>query len=346
MVLLKIAFTVVCIVLTVFVGGLALSIGDRSIGFSHVFDIVWNHINGAIYEFDSYEWWDDYIVFDIRMPRVVMGMVTGASLALGGVVMQSMLMNPLADPYTTGISSGACFGAVTAIVVGATYSTVVGNYGIVTNAFIGALVPAFIIILISSRVKVSPVTMILAGTAISYMFNALTTILMVAADEHQLAKAYAWQIGTLENAVWSQVPVMLVVTLVGTAVMVFLANKLDLLMLGDDSAKSLGLDVERFRVLCLLVLSFITASVIAYTGVIGFVGLIVPHIARIFVGSKNRYLIPASMTLGALTVVSADLLARRISMGSIPVGVVMSFIGGFVFLILVIRNGSRYGDVP
>lgn len=342
----KIAFILACLSATAIVAGLALSVGDRAIPFLHVYEVVWDRICGAEYIFDSSEWWDDYIICDVRMPRVVMGIITGASLALGGVVMQSMMMNPLADPYTTGISSGACFGAVAAIVMGASFSTAVESYGIVTNAFIGCLIPAFIIIAIATRVRATPVTLILAGTAISYMFNALTTIIMVAADESKLSAAYSWQIGSLSNAAWNQIPVMLAVVVAGSIFMIVVSNRLDLMMLGDDNARSLGLDVGKFRMLCLIILSFLTASVISFTGIIGFVGLVVPHMARFFIGSGNRFLVPASMALGALTVICADLVARVISVGSVPVGIVMSFAGGFMFLVIVLRQNCQYGDVP
>ncbi len=341
----KIVFIAACCIAVFAVGGLALSLGERSIPFMRVYGLVWDHLCGATYEYDSPGWWDDFIVWEIRMPRIVMGIVAGASLSLGGVIMQSMMKNPLADPYTTGISSGACFGAVAAVVVGTTFSAVAEDYAIVANAFIGSLVPAFLVIAISSRVRASPVTMILAGTAISYMFNALTTIIMVAADESKLAAAYSWQVGSLGDAVWDQIPFMATVSLAGMVVMMFMASRLNLLLLGDEGAHSLGLDVQGFRKLCLVILAFMTASIVSFTGIIGFVGLIVPHAARFFIGSDNRYLIPASMALGALVMISADLVARLISKGSIPVGIVMSFAGGFVFLLLVMNMKSGRGTV-
>ena len=339
----KVVFIVACCIAVFAVGGLALSLGERSIPFIHVYELVWDHLCGATYEYDSPGWWDDFIVWEIRMPRIVMGVVAGASLSLGGVIMQSMMKNPLADPYTTGVSSGACFGAVAAVVVGTTFSAVAEDYAIVTNAFIGSLVPAFLVIAMSSRVRASSVTMILVGTAISYMFNALTTIIMVAADESKLAAAYAWQVGSLSDAVWDQIPFMAVVSLVGMILMMIMASRLNLLLLGDEGAHSLGLDVQGFRRLCLVVLAFMTASIVSFTGIIGFVGLIVPHVVRFFIGSDNRYLIPASMTLGALVMISADLVARLISKGSIPVGIVMSFAGGFVFLLLVMNTKNVRG---
>lgn len=342
---LKVVFIVACCIAVFAVGGLALSMGERSIPFMHVYELAWDHLCGATYEYDSPGWWDDFIVWEIRMPRIVMGVVAGASLSLGGVIMQGMMKNPLADPYTTGISSGACFGAVAAVVVGTTFSAVAEDYAIVTNAFIGSLVPALLVIAISSRVRASPVTMILAGTAISYMFNALTTIIMVAADESKLAAAYAWQVGSLGDAVWDQIPFMAVVSLIGMIVMMLMASRLNLLLLGDEGAHSLGLDVQGFRKLCLVILAFMTASIVSFTGIIGFVGLIVPHAARFFIGSDNRYLIPASMALGSLVMISADLVARLISKGSIPVGIVMSFAGGFVFLLLVMNMKSGRGTV-
>lgn len=341
----KIAFITACVVVVVILSVLSCAAGDREIPFWHVFEIIWNNINGITYEIGTNAWWDDYIVCSIRLPRIVIGIIAGASLALGGITMQSLLKNPLADPYITGISSGACFGAVAAIVMGMTFSAIASDAGIMANAFIGSLVPALMIILISRRVRSSPATMVLAGTAISYFFNALTTLIMVSADENKLATAYRWQIGTLENAVWDQIPLMLVITVAGMVLLLLVSSRLNVLSLGDDNATSLGLNVTRFRTFSLILLSVMTAAIISYTGIIGFVGLIAPHMVRMIIGSDNRYLIPASMAFGAALIVGTDIIARIIVSGGIPVGVILSFLGGPMLLYLILRQKKSYGEV-
>ncbi|MDR0524115.1 MAG: iron ABC transporter permease [Candidatus Methanoplasma sp.] len=331
---------IACIALGIFiVSGVALTIGGRDIGFFQVYGIALDHLGGATYAQGSSEWWDDYIVWNIRLPRIAMAIVAGAGLAVGGAAMQAVVKNPLADPYTTGISSGAVFGVAVALVLGFSASSGFGGYGLVVNAFLFGLIPAGAIIFISRFSSASPVTIILAGIALSYLFTALSTLLLVTANTETLQQAYLWQIGTLQGAVWSDLPLMAAATLAGSVFMMLSTKKLNLLTLGDDSAKSLGLDAEGFRMLILVALSMMTASVIGFTGIIGFVGLVSPHIMRIFLGSDNRYILPASAMFGALFLLAADLASRMlIYPGEIPVGIVMSFVGGPLFLLLIITS--------
>lgn len=260
--------------------------------------------------------------------------------------MQSIMQNPLADSYTTGISSGACFGAVAALVMGFTFSGILNQYGIVTNAFLCGLVPAFAMVGISQFMRASPAVLILAGTAVSYMFSALTTLMMITADEDDLQGAYIWQIGSFESAVWANIPVMLAVTVVGSAFLIKTSNMLNVLTLGDDSARSLGMDASRYRLVCLVVLSLVVGGIISFTGIIAFVGLVAPHAARMVIGSDNRFLVPASMAFGAAMVLLADLVGRTLTpMGELPVGLIMSFIGGPLFLMLILRQKKGYGEV-
>ncbi|MBQ8180038.1 MAG: iron ABC transporter permease [Candidatus Methanomethylophilaceae archaeon] len=342
----KTLFIVGCCIIVFALAGVACTLGNRDIGFLEVYQIIWEHIQGVSYEPGSPEWWDDYSVVNIRLPRIVMAIIAGMGLAIGGVAMQSIMSNPLADPYTTGISSGACFGAVTALIMGFSFSSILGQYGIVTNAFVCSLVPALAMIFISRISRTSPATLILAGTALSYIFNALTTLIMITADDEKLQTAYLWQIGSFEDAMWSEIPLMLVVTVIGSIFLIFTANKLNLLILGDESAKSLGLDASKYRTLCLIALSVVTASVISFTGIIGFVGLVVPHIVRMILGSDNKFLVPASMALGAVVLLAADLVGRTLTeVGELPVGLIMSFIGGPVFLYIILRQKKGYGEV-
>ncbi|MDR1690387.1 MAG: iron ABC transporter permease [Candidatus Methanoplasma sp.] len=338
----KISFIIACLILLFAVIGISLTIG-QGISFTESYELIFNHITGVTYPDRSEMWWKDYFIWNNVMPRVIIGIFAGAGLAIGGAMMQSLMSNPLADPYTTGISSGACFGAVAAIVAGVSFTSIFGSYGIVGNAFLGALVPALIVILVSRRLGSSPAALILVGTAIAYFFNSFVTLMMITAEADDLQAAFLWQVGTLTGMTWSDIPLMLVITCAGSLVIMLLSKQLNLLTLGETSAKSLGLNVGQFRMICLVLLSVMTAAVISYTGVLGFIGLVSPHVVRLVIGSDNRLVMPASIAAGALFLVSCDLVSRVISnISDIPVGVVLSFIGSPIFLYLIIRkkNGS------
>lgn len=336
----KISFITVCAVALFLLAVLSCSIGT-GYGFLETYHTIIDHILGEEYTRASAEWWRDHYIWNNVMPSVVISIVAGAGLAIGGSVMQSMMGNPLADPYTTGISSGACLGAVTAIIMGFTFSSVSGEFGIVTNAFLCSLIPAFLVIAVSRYIGNSPSTMILIGIAMSYFFNALVTLLMISTDADTLQSAFIWQIGSVTGTSWSDVPIMLAVVVVAGIAVEAVSSKLNLLTLGDNSAKSLGLDVEGFRTVCLMVLSVLVASIISYTGIIGFIGLISPHIARFIIGGDNRFVVPASVMIGALTLSVANIVSRLLlPFGNVPIGVVMSFIGAPVFLYFVIRVRS------
>lgn len=324
------------------VGLLSVSVYD-SISLTQAYQVIWDHIIGVSHEPRSELWWADRYIWNRVLPRACVAVLAGASLAACGALMQALMNNPLADPYSTGISSGACCGAVAAIVVGFTYASVAGEAGIVTNAFLGALIPALLIIALAEKIDMTPATMILIGTAMSYFFNSLVTFLMVTTDADTLKSAYLWQIGSFDGLTWSAVPVMLVVTVVGSGIVMFLANKLNVLSLGDNSAVSLGLDVRKFRLLCLVLMSVMTAAIIAYTGVIGFVGIVAPHIVRLLVGSDNRFVVPISMAMGALLLLLADYVAM--SWADLPVGVIMSLIGSPIFFALIIWQRKGRGAV-
>jgi iron complex transport system permease protein len=321
------------------VAGITLTLGGRDIGFAEAYRILFDHLKGVVHPQGTPAWWDDYVLWNSRLPRIVTAVVAGAGLAIGGAAMQAVVRNPLADPYTTGISAGAVFGVAVALTLGFTAGSQLGGYGLMVNAFLFGLIPMTVIILMSRFTDISPATMILAGIAMTYMFSALSTLLLVMSDTETIQRAYLWQIGSLENTSWSDVPLMLGITLFGSAFLMFSTRKLNLLTLGDDSAKSLGLDAENFRVLILVVLSVMTAAIVGSLGVIGFVGLVSPHIVRSVIGSDNRFVIPAAALFGALLLLAADFVARVVVYpGEVPAGLVMSFIGGPLFLILIMRS--------
>jgi len=337
----KIIVLIACIIgIVVFVGLFSLSVYDN-MTLSEVYEVIWNHITGVTYEPRSRFWWADRYIWNTAMPHAIAAILAGASLAVCGTLMQAVMGNPLADPYSTGISSGACFGAVTAIVIGVSFASFANEVGIVANAFIGALIPAALIILISAKIRMTPATLILLGTAISYFFNSMITYLMVTTDADTLKSAYMWQIGSLDGMTWGYMPIMLGVTIVGTVFVLMMANKLNVMSLGEKSAISLGVDVQRFRTVCLLIMAFMTAAIVAFTGIIGFVGLVAPHLVRLLVGSDNRFVMPISMAVGAILLLIADYTAYQLS--NIPVGVVMSIIGSPVFLILIMYHTRKAG---
>ncbi|MBQ8179196.1 MAG: iron ABC transporter permease [Candidatus Methanomethylophilaceae archaeon] len=331
----KWVFIAVCMAVTALVSAFAITVGAYDLSIAEVYSIIWAHITSAVYDPDM-----DYIVVTLRSPRVVVAIVAGIGLAVAGVVMQSTLLNPLADPYTTGISSGASFGATLAMTLGLTVAS--GQYAIVINAFVFSLIPMMAILSIARIKRASPTTMIMAGIAIMYVFNACTTVMMLWADPNDMDAVYEWQVGSVSKNIWDEIPLMVAVTVAGTIVMQLLSRKLNVLSTGDESARSLGMNVDQMRTLNLLVVSMMTAAIVSFTGLIGFVGLVAPHIARLFVGPDNRFLIPASAALGAALLVCADLLGRVVIAPSVlPVGVIMSFIGGPMFLWLMLRGRSR-----
>lgn len=334
----KIAFTAVCTSLALVIAGLVMGYGDFPLSMSEVYGILWSHIvSGPPSPDDPLPYMRDHVVWNLRLPRVLVALIAGAGLAVAGTVMQSVLKNPMADSYTTGVSAGAAFGATVSIVAG--FSLFSYDVGLVAMAFVFSLAPTALMVVLTRFRSFSATSMILAGLAVMYVFSALTAALKLMADPEALASLYRWQVGSLNNMVWSDVPVMLIVTVLGSAAMMILSSKINMLASGDDAARSLGVNADTLRVVCLAVVSLITAAIVSFTGTIGFVGLVSPHIARLFIGADNRYLIPASAMFGALLMLVSDYIGRVILAPSVlEVGVVTAFIGGPVFLYLIMRQ--------
>ncbi len=336
-VLRKWLFIVGCIIVAIIVTGIALTIGPYDIQFVQCYEILWNHLTGNYEEGDLL----DYIVVDLRMPRIVLGIIAGAGLAVCGVAMQSTLMNPLADPYTTGVSSGASFGATLAITMGATVGSL-GNYGLIVNAFIFSLIPTLLIVSVAKMKNASPTVMIMAGIAVMYIFNALTTVMMLWANPNDMAEVYRWQVGSLTKGSWSHIPIVLAVVAAGIVVIQLLSRKLNVLSTGDDNANSMGVDASRLRTVNLVIVSLVAAAVVSFTGLIGFVGLVSPHMVRMVIGPDNRYLVIGSAAFGAAMLILADLVGRTIIAPAVlEVGVITAFLGGPVFLWLMMKKNSE-----
>lgn len=344
----KILFILLFIAATFLMAGISLSFnGLDGVGIIESYDYIFKHLFGATYNriSDNTNWVNDWNLWNQYAPRISIAIITGAGLAVCGVAMQALLKNPLADPYTVGISDGACFGAVAAIVTGASLSSISGSMGIVTNAFICGMVPAVVVILLTRMVHMNPATTILVGVAISYVFSGLETTIMVATDPDTLKEAYLWQIGSFGNFSWNKCTVPFVLTVIGSIVLLLSSRNLNLLSLGDDSATSLGLNVDVFRTLIMIFVSVMVAALVAFVGIIGFVGLVAPHMVRMIIGGDNRYLIPASMSAGAFFMLLADLISRTAFANSeLRVGLIASMIGAPIFLYMIVRKKRGYGE--
>lgn len=325
----RIVFLGTMLVLLLLLAGYKITLGSYDITLTEVYGALWDHLTGHIADPT-----EDNIVWKQRLPRVLTAVLVGIGLASAGSAMQSMMKNPLADPYTTGISSGALFGATLAMTVG--ISLVGGYYGRVLNAFIFAMVPALLITLLSKWKKPSPAMMILVGISIMYIFNALQAYMMLRADPNSASSVYTWSIGSIGMTTWEQIPLIAAVSLLGFLVLFLSSAALNVMNSGDDYAKSLGIDADRFRIFCLFVISLMTAGIVSFTGIIGFVGLVSPHIARIFVGSDNRVLIPASAMTGACMMLLCDIVAFHLVGTTLQIGVVTAMIGGPLFMAILL----------
>ena len=331
----KILFIALCVVFVLIAIVVSINIGAYEISFADVYKTIIDHILGKEFEPYSKEWYDNEIVWNTRMPRISFAILAGIGLAISGATMQSIMKNPLAEPYTTGVSSGAYFGVAISMVLGFTMLPVLSG----AEAFIFALVPVAVILIILPRSNNSVATIILIGTALSYMFNAFTTLILVSTDADTLANVYRWQVGSFANVHWDDVYVVAAVVIIGTIIIYLLSNRLNIMMMGDQSAQSLGINVKTLRLACMVIMAIMVAAIVTFSGIIGFIGLICPHIVRLIIGSDNRFVIPAGCAFGAAFLLFADTLSKWLSgLDSVPVGAVCSLMGAPLFLMLLITN--------
>lgn len=332
----KVAFILVCAILAFIGVATSVVVGGYEITISRVYESIWDHITGVELTPFTREWYDDQIIWYGRMPRVLFALVAGVGLAVSGVTMQSIMKNPLAEPYTTGVSSGAYFGVALSIAMGI---SVMNSTDSVIDALIFALIPVSIMIALSTRTEGSVATIILVGTALSYMFNAFSTLILVSTDADTLANVYKWQVGSFSDMEWPELEMVAAVVIVGSVLILLLSKKLNIMSLGDENAISLGLNIKRLRIICLVVMAVMVSFIVAFSGIVGFVGLICPHIIRLVIGSDNRFVIPAAAAFGAAFLLFADTAAKWMSyVDAVPVGVVASLVGAPAFLIILIHN--------
>ena len=316
---------------------LTLGFGVYKISIPDAISVFVHHLTGNITDTRA-----DMFVWGVRLPRALGAVILGAGLSVAGAVMQNDFRNPLAEPYTMGISSGAFMGVVVAMVTGLSIVPgLTGQSAYTVNAFLFSMIPIAAILIVSKFRKITPVAMILIGIAMMFLFNAISQIMLLSTDSETLADAYSWRVGSTAKIDWDMLPIMVSVTVTVCVAMWVLSRKLDVMYAGDRGAQSLGINPYILRIGTLVAVSLMTAAIVSISGTIGFIGLVGPHVARIFVGSANRYLIPASAAFGGMFVAFADTIAKVTGPDGLPVGIICSMIGGPLFVYILIRRSSK-----
>ncbi|MGN0354686.1 MAG: FecCD family ABC transporter permease [Muricoprocola sp.] len=322
----------------------AITFGNADISIKQVYSVI-------IYELFHLQAFEEFstgaihdVVWLIRMPRVILGLCVGMGLAVCGVVMQAIVKNPLADPYVLGISSGASLGATIAIILG--IGSIFGGNFIGIMAFLGALATSFGVIVISNiGGRANAGKLILAGMALSSVCSAFSSfVLYIAHDKNATQEVTNWTMGSLANTKWEEIQVILPVILIGTLLFWTQFRNLNLMLLGDDTAITLGTDLHKARTMYLILSSVMVGFSVYAAGMIGFVGLIIPHAVRMFFGTDHKKLIPISALLGSIFLIWADVACRSILKNAeMPIGILVSIIGAPCFIYLMVRRSYGFG---
>jgi len=335
----KITFGLILLIILFLSAIYALCVGDYKLTVNQVVNALMGYGKDNI----------NLVVWNIRLPRIFAAIIAGISLAVAGAVMQCILRNPLASPFTMGISHGAMFGACFAIIMfgfGGAESTgrifINNPYVITIFAFLGALIGVVVILLLAKLRSLTPEAMILAGVAMSSLFTAGTMLIQYFADDLQLAAMVYWTFGDLGRPIWAEIYIMAGVMIPSLIYFIYKRWDYNALEAGEETAKSLGVNTEKTRLIGMLVASLLTSVNVAFLGIIGFVGLICPHIVRICIGGDYRFLIPISALFGAVLLLIADTFARTIIAPIVlPVGILTSFLGAPMFLYLLLKMYKR-----
>ena len=342
---LVVTLLIVALIVTIIV---SLNVGYAQIPFGNILTILGKQIpflNGFV-DSSAVLPSQTAIILQIRLPRIIAGVVVGAALAASGVVYQGVFRNPMADSYVLGVSAGAAVGASVSILFGAGFS-VFGLRFVQVAAFIGALFAMFLVYNISrvgSRVPVT--TLLLCGIAVNFFLYSIVALLEVIAGDELHAIVF-WLIGGFSNVLWSDIWAVIPFVIIGIAISFFYARSLNLLAMGEETAQHLGLNVERVKQILLVLASMVTAAAVSLSGLIGFVGLMVPHVTRLLVGPDHRILFPASTVIGAIFLVICDALARVVatpfaSTLELPVGIITMLFGAPFFIILFRKKKASY----
>ncbi len=330
----RISFGIFLALILISLSAIAMGLGAYQMSFNELLNSI---LNG------------NPVLWNIRIPRIVSAIFVGASLAIAGAVMQCILKNPLASPFTLGISQGAAFGAAIAIVyfgagqmhrVGESL-TIFNPYVVPIFAFLGSLISAFVILALAKLRDLTPEAIILAGVAMSALFQAAVMLIQYFATDVQVASIVFWTFGDVGRARW--IEIYLIVATFAVCFLYFFYRRWDYnsLLAGDETAISLGVNPRKLRLEGMLISSFLTAVCVSFTGIIGFIGLVAPHVVRLVIGGDYRFLIPSSALVGALILLASDTVGRLvISPVIIPVGIITSIIGAPMFIYLLLRGGK------
>lgn len=336
----KLLFVVICFLLLTIIVLFALAAGPVTLSVVEVLEGLFGADEGTA----------TAIIWQVRLPQIVAAIIAGAGLSIAGAAMQNVLRNPLGSPFTLGISQAAAFGAAFAIVFLSVGSTTGDNsifidnpYIVTVSAFLWSLISTTVILLLVRYARASPETLILAGVALGSLFSAGLSLIQYVATDVEVAAIVYWTFGDVGRATWGDVGVMAAMTALGTVYFVANGWNYTALHASDETATSLGVNVERVRVVGMIMASLVTASIISFVGIIGFVGLVVPHIVRKIIGSDERFLLPASTLVGAVLLLASDTVARLvIAPVVLPVGILTSFLGAPLFLYLVIVGREQW----
>ncbi|NLA26590.1 MAG: iron chelate uptake ABC transporter family permease subunit [Firmicutes bacterium] len=315
----------------------AVGIGAVGVPAREVVAILWSALRGAL---SGTVVPAETIILQVRLPRILLGFLIGASLSLAGTAFQGLLQNPLADPYTIGVSSGAAVGATAAMLF---FPEAASGFVIPLCGFVGALLALLTVYSLGSvGGRLPVVTVLLAGVVVSSFLSAVISLGMLFAGE-QMRNIFFWLAGGLGQKGWPFLALIIPYFVIGLAVLLYLARDLNLILLGEEEALTLGVEVERTKRWILVAASLITAGAVSVSGMIGFVGLIVPHAMRILIGPDHRHLYPATIIGGGIFLVVTDTFARTIiAPAEIPVGIVTAFLGAPFFIYLLRRHRGKY----
>lgn len=325
---------------------LSVSIGAVAIPSDRVVRIVLEHLFPLTWNLPDSNPTEDRIVWVFRLPRALLAAIVGAALSVSGTTLQAVVRNPLADPYIFGVSHGATVGAVLVL----TLKGSAGDISLALAAFIGALIAMFLVYLLAQQHgRVNPWRLVLAGVALSYFLSAIVSYLVLRSSEpgnNNVSLVLSWLAGSLGRAKWEQLGLPAIAVVVVTGYLILQSRQLNALLMGDETAVGLGIDVERFRIRLFVVTSLVVGAVVAASGAIGFVGLMVPHLTRMAVGSDCRRVLPVAALGGALFVVLADTIGRVIvAPQELPVGIVTAALGAPFFLWLLKYRSTFGGDL-
>lgn len=342
------SFVLVLLFLTLVSIGVSVSLGQVEIPLGQAYRILLYKLTGFIIgdpsEVVSGAFTD--IIWSIRFPRVLLALLVGAGLSLCGMVMQATVQNPLADPYILGISSGASLGATFAILIGFGTAGLLAQYGLAFGAFLGAFGASLLVLgLASIGGKMTSVKLVLSGMVMNALCMAFSNFIVYFANNAEGIRTVTfWTMGSLATATWSKLPLLTIITVLAVLFFLMQTRILNTMLLGDEAAVTLGINLSSFRKFYLLATALITGVIVANCGMIGFVGLIIPHIVRGMVGSDHRKLLPITVLIGSIFLVWTDVLARTVVPSvELPIGIITAMIGAPMFMYMLIKKGYSFG---